>query len=149
MQELIERERGKNHPPSKLFAARPNILLPSSVRWLTRVTETTPYQAFRTVLLLGGDHPIYVTILHWYSIDCNLNFIQNVFDLCTYTDGSGSLLPLVQVCSSNNCSWGHARSWLLDWNAISERCYSLAVVPSTHTEKQPCRIIVRVRKTGW
>lgn len=88
IQEVTDREGEKSHPPSKLCTATPNLLLPPAVRWLTRVTETQPYLVFRTVLLLDGDYPIHATILHRASIDCNLNFIQNLFDICTYTDGS-------------------------------------------------------------
>lgn len=142
----LQKGRGENPPTFQIVYCRTKYFIASI--WLTHVTETTPYQVFWTVLLLGGDYPIYVTILHWYSIDCNLHFIQNVFDICTYTDGSDLLLPVVEVCSSNNCSWGDAGSWILDWNAVSERCYSLAMVPSTHTEKLPRRIIVRAWKTG-
>lgn len=42
MQEVTEKERGKTHPPSKFFTARPNILLPPAGRLLTHVTETQP-----------------------------------------------------------------------------------------------------------
>lgn len=147
MQKVTEREKEKKpHPPSKLCTARANLLLPPALNWLTHVTETQPYQVFRTVLLLGGDHPKDVTILHWASVDCNSDFIQNAFDICTYTNGSDLLLPLVPVCRSNNAPGvmlgpGH-------WTGMLFLRDALAWL-SAHTEKLPCRIIVRVGKTGW